>query len=49
MIAAGFGRRRDDPVFRQPEVIDPALHMEPCWRTLPPGGEGGIYGEAQGS
>ncbi len=47
MIVPGFGRDLDDPVFRQPEVIDPAANVLPRWPTLPPGREGRIGGKAQ--
>ena len=47
MITPALGGDLNDPVLGQPEVVDPATHMGPCWRSLPPGGEGGIGGEAQ--
>jgi len=42
-----LGGGLDDPILGQPEVVLPALHMEPCWPALPPSGEGGIGGKAQ--
>ncbi len=47
MISPGLSGDLDDPGLRQPKVIPPALHMEPCWPTLPPGREIGICSEAQ--
>jgi len=47
MIGPGLKGDFDDPRLRQPEIIDPAAHIGPCWPALPPGGQGGVGGEAQ--
>ncbi|WP_369682754.1 hypothetical protein [Roseovarius sp. M141] len=47
MIAAGLGRDLDDPIFGEPEVIDPAANVLSRWPALPPGREGRIGGKAQ--
>ena len=47
MIGPALSGGLDDPDLAKSEVIPPALHMEPCWPTLPPGGQGGVCSEAQ--
>ena len=47
MIAPGLGGGLDDPVFGQPEIIEPAAHMQPGGPALPPGGERLVGIEAQ--
>ena len=37
----------EDPILREPEVVNPAAHMGPGRPALPPGGEGCIVGKAQ--
>ena len=47
MIGPALGGGLDDPDCAQPKVIPPTTHMEPCWPTLPPGGQSGVCSEAQ--
>jgi len=36
-----------DPILRHPQMINPSLHVLPCWPTLPPGGQCLICIQAQ--
>ena len=47
MIGPGFKGDLDDPLPRQPEIVDPAANVRAGWPAMPPGGEGGVGGEAQ--
>ena len=42
MIVSGFEGDLDDPLPRQPDIVDPAANMRPGWPALPPGGQGGV-------
>jgi hypothetical protein len=47
MIVPGLGGDLNDPILRQPEVVDPTANVQPRRPALPPGREAGIGGKAQ--
>ena len=47
MISPGLDGDLDDPLPRQPDIVNPTANMGAGWPTLPPGGQGGVGGEAQ--
>ncbi len=47
MICLGLDGDRDDPLLRQPNIVNPAANVRAGRPALPPDGQGGIGGKAQ--
>ena len=47
MIGPGLDGDLDDPLLRQPDIVDPAANVGFGWPALPPGGQGSVGRKAQ--